>query len=117
MVVETRAEAMQWGPASKDLSQEMSKAQAVVGQLFALSEAYPDLRVDTNFRSFMEQLTDTEDRIALARSFYNDSLLVLQDRLLTFPDVMVAKWFRFQSGNKLKLFAAPSAREAPQISM
>ena len=116
MVVETRAEAMKWGSASKDLGQEMSKAQAVVGKLFALSEAYPDLRVDTNFRSFMEQLTDTEDRIALARAFYNDSLLALQDRLMTFPDVMVANWFRFKSGDQLRLINDPSEREAPSVS-
>jgi hypothetical protein len=117
MVAETRAEAMKWGPASKDLNQEMSKAQPVVGHLFALSEAYPDLRVDTNFKSFMEQLTDTEDRIALARAFYNDSLLALQDRLMTFPDVMVANWFRFQSGDRLRLITDPSEREAPRISL
>lgn len=116
MVVATRAEAMKWGPASKDLTQEMGKAQAVVGHFFALAEAYPDLRVDANFRSFMEQLTDTEERIALARSFYNDSLLALQDRLMTFPDVMVAKWFRFQSGNQLRLISDPSEREAPEVS-
>ena len=117
MVTKTRSEAMQWGPASKDLGREMNKGQAVVGQLFALSEDYRDLRVDANFKSFMEQLTDTEDRIALARAFYNDSLLALQDRLLTFPDVMVAKWFRFQSGKQLQFINDPSEREVPTVSL
>jgi len=116
MVADARAEEKQWGPASKDLGEELNKAQGVVGKLFALSEAYPDLKAATNFKLFMEQLTDTEDRIALARAFYNDSLLALQDRLLTFPDVMVAKWFRFQSGNRLQLINDPSEREAPEVS-
>ena len=117
MVAESRTQAMQWGPASKDLSEEMNKAQGVVGRLFALSEDYPDLKAAANFTLFMKQLTDTEDRIALARSFYNDSLLALQDRLMTFPDVMVAKWFRFQSGDQLRLISDPSEREAPTVSL
>ncbi len=116
-VAEARTAARQWGPVSKDLGEEMSKSQGVASQLLALAEAYPDLRVDENFRAFSDQLTDTEDRIALARSFYNDSLLALQDRLLTFPDVMVAKWFRFQSGAKLQLFADPTERQPPGISI
>ncbi|MFP6901503.1 MAG: LemA family protein [Opitutales bacterium] len=116
MVVEARSESMQWGSVGKDVGQEIGKDQGVVGQLFALSEAYPDLKVDANFKLFMEQLTDTEDRIALARAFYNDSLLALQDRLLTFPDVLVAKWFRFQSGNLLQPINDPSEREAPRVS-
>ena len=116
MVAEARTKAMQWGSTSKDLDQEINKAHGIVGQLFALSEDYPDLQVDTNFRLFMEQLTDTEDRIALARAFYNDSLLALRDRLMTFPDVMVAKWFRFQSGNALHLIDDPSEREVPSVS-
>jgi LemA protein len=95
----------------------MQKAQGLVGQLFALAEDYPDLKVDGNYRLFMEQLTDTEDRIALARAFYNDSLRALRDRLLTFPDVLVAKWFRFQSGKQLQFIQDPSEREVPTVSL
>lgn len=116
LVAETRAEALQWGAGSHDVGHEISKGQAVAGQFLALAEAYPDLRAATNFQSFMEQLTDTEDRIALARAFYNDSLLALQDRLLTFPDLMLAKWFRFKSGDQLRLIDDPSERDAPQVS-
>jgi hypothetical protein len=116
IVVEARSESKQWGSVGKDVGREINKGQAVVGKLFALAEAYPDLKTAANFSSFMEQLTDTEDRIALARAFYNDSLLALQDRLQTFPDLLVAKWFRFRSGNALQLINDPSEREAPPAS-
>ena len=117
MVTEARSQAAQWGSASSDVNEEMQKAQGLVGQLFALAEDYPDLKVDGNYRLFMEQLTDTEDRIALARAFYNDSLRALRDRLLTFPDVLVAKWFRFQSGKQLQFIQEPSEREVPAVSL
>ncbi len=117
MVTEARSQAAQWGSASSDVNEEMQKAQGLVGQLFALAEDYPDLKVDGNYRLFMEQLTDTEDRIALARAFYNDSLRALRDRLLTFPDVLVAKWFRFQSGKQLQFIQDPSEREVPTVSL
>ena len=107
---------MQWGSLGKDVNQEINKGQAVVGKLFALAEAYPDLKTAPNFLSFMKHLTDTEDRIALARAFYNDSLLALRDRLQTFPDLLVAKWFRFRSGNALQLINDPSERQPPPAS-
>ena len=65
----------------------------------------------------MKALLDTEDRIALAREFYNDSLLALQDRLLTFPDFLVAKWFRFRAGKKLSLLPDPEMAQAPKVSI
>ena len=64
----------------------------------------------------MKELLDTEDRIALARAFYNDSLLALQDRLLTFPDVLVAKWFRFRSGKNLSLLSNSKMIQPPKVS-
>ena len=71
--------------------EEINQSSGLVGGLFALSENHPNLRADQNYASFMKELVDTEDRIALARVFYNDSLLALQDRLLTFSDLLVAK--------------------------
>ena len=65
----------------------------------------------------MKELVDTEDRIALARAFYNDSLLALQDRLLSFPDLLVAKWFRFKAGKNLHLLPEPEMAQVPQLSL
>ena len=103
--------------ASGEIGEEISQGIGLLGGLFALTESYPNLGADQNYRSFMKELVDTEDRIALARAFYNDSLLALQDRLLTFPDVLIAKWFRFKAGRKLDLLPEPEMPQDPKVSL
>ena len=105
------------GREAGEMGEEISQGAGLVGGLFALSEKYPNLSADQNYASFMKELVDTEDRIALARAFYNDSLLALQDRLLTFPDVLVAKWFRFKSGKNLSLLPDPEMAQVPRVSL
>ena len=100
-----------------EIAEEMNQGAGLVGGLFALSEKYPNLSADQNYASFMKELIDTEDRIALARAFYNDSLLALQDRLLAFPDLLVAKWFRFKAGKNLSLLPEPEMTQVPQVSL
>jgi LemA protein len=65
-------------------------------QLFALSEAYPDLKANQNFLALQEELTATEGRIAYARQFYNDSVLTYDNKLESFPTVILAKMFNFE---------------------
>ncbi|MDC0157707.1 LemA family protein [Verrucomicrobia bacterium] len=105
------------GREAGEIGEEISQGAGLVGGLFALSEKYPNLSADQNYASFMKELVDTEDRIALARAFYNDSLLALQDRLLTFPDVLVAKWFRFRAGKNLGLLPDPEMAQVPRVSL
>lgn len=100
-----------------EMGEEINQGAGLIGGLFALSEKYPNLHVDQNYASFIKELVDTEDRIALARAYYNDSLLALQDRLLTFPDVLVAKWFRFKTGGKLNLIPDPEMAQVPRVSL
>ena len=100
-----------------EIAEKINQGEGFVSGLFVLSENYPDLSADQNYDSFMTALLDTEDRIALARQFYNDSLLALQDRLLTFPDVLVAKWFRFRAGKNLSLLPDPEMAQAPKVSI
>jgi LemA protein len=100
-----------------EIAEKINQGAGFVRGLFVLSENYPDLSADQNYDSFMRALLDTEDRIALARQFYNDSLLALQDRLLTFPDVLVAKWFRFRAGKNLNLLPDPEMAQAPKVSI
>jgi LemA protein len=64
--------------------------------LFAVAEAYPDLKADTNFLSLQEELSATEGRIAYARQFYNDSVLRLNTRVESFPSNIVANAFGFE---------------------
>ncbi len=75
-------------------SGELSK---VVSKLFALSEAYPDLKANTNFVDMQNTLKDTEDKISYARSFYNDSVMKYNTKIETVPTNVVANMFGFKT--------------------
>ncbi len=75
--------------ASKDLSNVMSK-------LFALSEAYPDLKANKSFEDMQETLKDTEDKIAITRQFYNDTVLTFNNKIEMFPSNIIAGMFKFK---------------------
>ncbi|MFM7684388.1 MAG: LemA family protein [Actinomycetota bacterium] len=82
-------------------------------QLFALSEAYPDLKANQNFLALQEELTATEGRVAYARQFYNDSVLTYNNRLQTFPTVLIAGMLKF---TKREFFEAePEAKQVPKV--
>ncbi len=65
-------------------------------QLFAVAEAYPDLKANQNFLELQEELTATEGRIAFARQHYNDSVLAYNTKTETFPSVIFANMFGFE---------------------
>lgn len=67
-----------------------------LGKLMAVAEAYPDLKANTNFMSLQNDLTETEDKIAYARQFYNDSVLAYKNKLEMFPSNIVAGMFGFK---------------------
>ena len=64
--------------------------------LFAVSEAYPDLKANQNFLRLQEELSDTEDKIAYARQFYNRNVLSYNEKTSTFPSALIANSFGFQ---------------------
>ena len=72
---------------------ELSKA---VSRLFALSESYPDLKANENFLQLQGELRDTEEKISYARSFYNDSVLKLNNKIEMFPSNIIASIFGFK---------------------
>jgi LemA protein len=82
-------------------------------QLFALSEAYPDLKANQNFLALQEELTATEGRVAYARQFYNDSVLTYDNKLESFPTVIVAKMFNFEPKEYFE--AEEQARVVPTV--
>ena len=65
-------------------------------QLFAVAEAYPDLKANQNFLALQEELTGTESRIAFARQFYNEQILAYDNALETFPSNTIAGMFNFE---------------------
>ena len=79
---------------------EQAQAENVLSgalkSLFAVAEAYPDLKANQNFLQLQEELTSTEDRIAYARQFYNDSVLNYNNRIQTFPRNVLAGVFNFE---------------------
>ena len=84
-------------------------------QLFALSEAYPDLKANQNFLNLQEELTSTEDRVAYARQFYNDSVLKYNTKIQSFPSNLIAGMFNFTQREYFEVEEAPRA-EVPTAS-
>jgi LemA protein len=81
--------------------------------LFAVAEAYPDLKANQNFLQLQEELTATEDKVAYARQFYNDSVLSYNTKIQQFPTVILAGMFHFE---KREFFdAAPEETEPVQV--
>lgn len=78
--------------------------------LFAVSEAYPDLKANTNFLELQRELSDTENKIQASRRFYNSVVLALNTRIEIFPTNLIAGWFKFQ---KAEFFAADEKEKEP----
>jgi LemA protein len=104
-------QAQQSGPAQQ--AQAENVLSGALRQLFALSEAYPDLKANQNFLNLQEELTSTEDRISYARQFYNDSVQKYNTKIQTFPTVVIAGMFNFQ---KREFFEAEQgSAEVPKV--
>lgn len=82
-------------------------------QLFALSEAYPDLKANQNFLALQEELSATEGRVAYARQFYNDSVLGYNNKLQAFPTVFFARMLKFDRREYFE--ADEAARTVPKV--
>jgi len=82
--------------------------------LFAVSEAYPDLKANANFMALQSELTDTEDKIAYARQFYNRNVLSYNESTSTVPTVFIANMFGFQPEEFFE--AEEEAREDVRVS-
>jgi LemA protein len=81
--------------------------------LFALAEAYPDLKANQNFMQLQEELTNTESRIAYARQFYNDSVMSYNTAIQSFPANVVAGLLGF--GQRTYFEVDPAAAAAPEV--
>ena len=82
-------------------------------QLFAVAEAYPDLKANTNFTQLQASLEDTENKISYARQSYNDCVLSYNNAIQTFPAVIFAGIFQFKERQGFE--AAEAARQAPTV--
>ena len=83
--------------------------------LFAVVESYPDLKANQNFLSLQEELASTENKIAFARQFYNDSVLTFNNKVQTFPSNLIAGMFNFTTR---QFFEAPEGdRAVPTVDL
>lgn len=85
-------------------------------QLFAVAEAYPDLKASDNFTHLQRQLVETEDRLAAARRLYNIEVMELNRRVESFPSNIVAGMFGFEKADFFEL-RDPGATSPPQVSL
>ena len=67
--------------------------ESALGKIFAIAEAYPELKASENFRTLQTQLQDTEDKIQAARRFYNNGAQELNTKIKTFPSNLINSWF------------------------
>ena len=99
-----------------NINEELEASNAITGalnKLFALSEAYPELKSNENFLSLQKDLKETEDKLSYARQFYNDSVLMYNNTREKFPSNIVANIFGFKEINFFK--ASEKEKEVPNV--
>lgn len=100
--------------AMKQLSRAEGELGGALGRLIALTEAYPDLKANTNMLVLQEELTATENKVGFARQAFNDAVTAYNNMRAVFPAVLVAGMFGF--GEAQLLETEPASREAPKVS-
>ena len=88
---------------------------SVLGRLFALAEAYPDLKANQNMMQFQEELASTENKVAFARQAFNDAVMGYNNTAQNFPNNVIANTFNFDLASFLEI-EGEEKREAPEVS-
>lgn len=113
-VMEARAKAVSAsGPAEKAVAE--GELSGLLSRLFALVENYPELKANQNVLNLQEQLTTTENQVAFARQYYNDSVMRYNTKIQIFPSNIIASIFNFTLS---EFFEAPAAeRRVPKVDL
>jgi LemA protein len=112
-VTDLRSRSMQAG----SLGEKQLAENALTGglaRLFAVAEAYPELKANQNFQDLQQQVSDIEDQIQLARRYYNGTVRNLNIAVESFPGNLVAGWFAFQTATFFEL-EEPADRAVPTV--
>lgn len=99
----------------KELAGAESGLTGALGRLFAVAEAYPDLKANQNMMQLTEELTSTENKISFARQAYNDSVMAYNTKREVFPSSIVAGMFNFAPAELFQI-ENPAEKEAPKVS-
>lgn len=113
-ITEARSQAMT-AQTVKEHGQAENMLSSTLKSLFAVAEAYPDLKANQNFLELQRELTDTEDKIQAARRFYNSVVRDLNIQLRVFPNSVVASMFNFKPREFFELENA-AAKEPVKVS-
>jgi LemA protein len=99
---------------SADTTAEKAKANNMLSEtlksIFAVAESYPDLKANKNFEKLQEELSDTENKVAYSRQFYNTTVLDYNTKLTTFPSMIFGNLFKFKTAD---FFEADEADKKP----
>jgi len=106
-------------PSNADAIKKLGASEGLLGnalgRLFALSEAYPDLKANQNMMQFQEELSSTENKVAFARQAFNDSVLSYNNAVENFPNNVIAGMFSFETSSFLEI-DSEAKRDAPAVS-
>lgn len=112
-VTQARTVAAAPGSSPAEQAQQENVLTQALGRLFAVAEAYPDLKANQNFLQLQQELTNTEDRVAAGRRFYNANVRTLNTRIETFPTNLIAGMFGFHREEYFE--TVETARTAPNV--
>ena len=101
--------------AMKELASAENALTGTLGRLFAVAEAYPDLKANQNMARLMEELSSTENKVAFSRQAYNDSVMTYNTAREKFPTNIIAGTFNFGPAELFEI-EKPEHREAPKVS-
>jgi LemA protein len=101
--------------AMKELGASEGALTSALGKLFALSEAYPDLKANQNMMQFQEELASTENKVAFSRQAFNDTVLQYNNSAQNFPNNVIAGFFSFELASFLEI-TSEEMRDAPDVS-
>ena len=97
----------------KEINEANNQLSETLKTLFAVAENYPELKANENFKELQAQLAETEDKIAYSRQFYNDTVLMYNNKCQTFPSNIIANMFGFKEADFFE--AAGEARSVPKV--
>ena len=101
--------------AMKKLGASEGALGSALGRLFALSEAYPDLKANQNMMQFQEELASTENKVAFSRQSFNDAVLSYNNTAENFPNTIIAGFFSFKLASFLEI-ETEEMRDVPEVS-
>jgi len=106
-------------PSNPDAMRQLAAAEGglsgALGRLFAVAEAYPDLKANQTMMQLTEELTSTENRIAFARQAFNDAVMTYNNAVQQFPTNFIASAFSFQAAELLKATESEEERKAVKV--